>query len=87
MRIRGIFVATRYLLNEFIKFPLYFYLFQFERLTGLFRKDVRQDRDSTAIHQQTEHLEAGDDHGEQHVEIIREIVRVVYSQDDVQKLR
>jgi len=55
---------TRYLLNKFIEFPLYFHLFRFERFAGPFHENICQDRDVTAIHQQTEHLEARDDHSE-----------------------
>jgi len=41
-------------------------------------EDVDQHRDVTAIHQQIKHLAAGDDHDEQNVEIVGEIVGIVH---------
>jgi len=50
-------------------------------------EDVDQHRDVTAIHQQIEHLAAGDDHGKQHVEIVGEVVGIVHRQDQIHQLR
>jgi len=76
-----------YLLYESIEPLLNLDLVRLNRFARLPCEDVDQHRDVTMIHQQIEHLAAGNDHSEQHVDIVGEIVGIVHRQDQIHQLR